>query len=303
MPEVTQWGRECSVQLGEILIEVKPTEPSLRVAFVVERELGDEPPRADVAIWGLAEATRAELEQTPDLPCEIKAGYAGASSNLFLGVLRKAESIKQGSEWIFRAQVGDEVELEMAKGQKARATFKEGTPLATVLKELVKLTGLKKGNSDLLGIPFVSDLKFQSGIDKLEKSLSVYESALDELNVFCRSCGVIWSIRDGAFQGAIAGSFTALGPLLSKDTGLIEPSPRINDKGHAIGTALLNPELVPGVGFTVESKRVNGQFICAQTRHSGDTHGASDWRVEWRGVPSGGFGKYLAQRYNVTSLP
>jgi hypothetical protein len=300
---VAQWGRECSVQVGEMLVEHKPKEPSLRIAFQVERELGEEPPRADVAIWGLSADTRAELEQVPDLPCEIKAGYEGGSSSLFVGVLRKSESVRQGPEWIFRAQVGDVVELERDKGAKARKTFAEGTPLATVLKELVKLSGLKPGNSNLLGVPFVSDLKFQSGTDKLEKSLSVYDSALDELNVFCRSCGIVWSIQGGAFQGAIAGTFTALGPLLSPDTGLIEPSPRINDKGHVIGTALLNPSMIPGVGFVVESRKVNGQYICAQTRHIGDTHGATDWRVEWRGVPPGGFGAYLSQRYNVTSLP
>jgi hypothetical protein len=303
MPEVTQWGRSCTVQVGDVRVEVQPNQENLRVAFVVDRELGEVPPKAEIAIWGLSEATRDKLEQQPELPCSIDAGYQDSTSNLFVGFLRRSESVREGADWIFRASVADDVAKEETKKQKARLTFKEGTSLADVLKGLVKAAGLKPGNSGLLGVPFVSELKLSSGTDKLEKSLSVYGEALDELAYFCRSIGVIWSIEDNAFKGQIAGTFVSLGPLITKDTGLIEPQPRINEKGHVIGTCLLLPELRPGVGFTVGSRRVNGQFICVQTKHSGDTHSPSDWKTEWRGVPPGGFGAVLSERYRFAAQP
>jgi hypothetical protein len=260
--DTLQWQRVCTVQVGDVRVEVKPNVENLHVAFLVERELGGTPPKAELAIWGLKEPVRDALEQQPALPCSIDAGYADNSSNLFTGILRKSESIREGPDWIFRASVIDECAKEETKKQKARLTFKEGTALADVLKQLVKAAGLKPGNSALLGVPFVSELKFSSGTDKLEKSLSVYGDAMDELAYFARSVGVVWSIEDNAFQGQIAGTFVSLGPLINKDHGLIEPQPRVNDKGHVLGTCLLLPELRPGVGFVCESKRVNGQFIC-----------------------------------------
>lgn len=303
MAETVQWGRECSVQIGELLVEAKPREDSLRVAFVVDRELGSVPPRAQVAIWGLSESTRNSLEQQSELPCAISAGYDGASANIFTGLLGKGESRREGTDWVFAATVKDECQKADTIKQKARVTFKEGAELKTVLVGLVKTAGLKPGNCGMLGIPFVSELRYQSGTDKLEKSLSVYGDGLDELGYFCRSIGVVWSVDDGAFRGQIAGAIMAPGPMISKDTGLIEPQPRFNEKGHVIGTALLLPELRPGVGFTLQSRRASGQFIAAQTRHSGDTHGANDWKVEFRGVPPDGFGAVLAERWRYGAQP
>ncbi len=294
---VTQWGRECRVQVDTMVVTAKANEPSLRVAFVVERELGEVPPRAEIQIYGLSEATRNKLEETANLTCSIDAGYTGHTSSLFVGVMRRSESIKQGPDWVFRASVGDPQQITEESKKKARATFQKETSNLTILQQLIRLAGLKPGNSSKLG-ESSGDLKFSSGADKIEKSLSIYGLPLDELGYFCRSIGVVWSIEDGAFKGAVAGTPYGPGPLLNSNTGLIE-QPRINDQGHVLGYALLLPELRPGIGFTVESRRVNGQYIAVQTKHSGDTHSLNNWQVEFRGIPPGGFGELSAKRYQA----
>ena len=294
---VTQWGRECRVQVGTVVVRATSDQDSLRVAFVVERELGEVPPRAEIQIYGLSEATRNKLEETPNLTCSIDAGYTGHISSLFTGVMRRTESIKQGTDWVFRASVGDPVQITEESKKKAKATFQKETPNITILSQLIKLAGLKAGNSGKLS-GSSSELKFSSGADRIEKALSIYGSPLEELGYFCRSIGIIWSIEDGAFKGAIAGTPYGPGPLLNSHTGLIE-QPRINDQGHVLGYALLLPELRPGIGFTVESRRVSGQFIAVQTKHSGDTHATNDWQVEFRGVPPGGFGSLVSKRYQA----
>jgi hypothetical protein len=299
----SQWGRELTVSLGDLEFTHTMTEPSFRCSFLVEREFGATPPRCELAIWGLSEDTRAKLESTAQLPCSIEAGYTGGAGLVFEGIVRKGTSTKEGADWIFRATASDEASQQSTEKRKARVNFKEGTPLSDVLKGLVKAAGLKPGNVALLGIPFVSDIKLAGGADKLEKSIAVYGDGLEELDNFTRSCGIIWLNDDGVFKGANAGMFTAPGPLLSYKTGLVHPPPRFNDKGHAVGQALLNPDLRPGVGFTVVSERVNGAFIASRTRHKGDTDASSDWIVEFVGVPPDGFNTYLAERYRGSSRP
>jgi hypothetical protein len=249
-------------------------------------------------VWGLSEENRSLLEQTPGIGFELNAGYQGKASLLFSSPLRKGESIKQGAEWIFRASSGDGEQLSTK--EKVSLTISKGTPLAAVLKQLVKACKLKPGNVDLLGIPFVSPLNLASGADKLEKSLSVYGSASDELDWFCKSVGIVYSKQDQTFKGSRAGvPYDILPDIISEESGLINPAPRFNDKGHCLVTALLIPELRPGMGFTVKSKRVNGTFIAAQTRHVLDSYGPQDWRVEVRGVPYDGWGALLTDRFKL----
>jgi hypothetical protein len=281
-----------------IKVSAKFGEPALRVSFAVTRETGPIPPKCEIAVWGLSRETRGRLEQTPELPCTVDAGYSGAASNLFTGVLRKSSSVREGADWIWRASV---IDGDKPTGQKASLTIAKGTPLKDVLVRLVKAAGLKPGNSSLLGIPFVSEVKYASGTDKLEKSLSVYGDAMDELAYFCASVGVIWAREDGAFKGSIAGTHYTVVLPTSKETGLIEPLPKIDDKGHAIGTSLLRPDIRPGVLLPVKSATVNGSFIIVQTKHIGDPHVSNDWRVEWRGVPPGSFGKFLSERFRIQS--
>jgi hypothetical protein len=294
---VDQWGHELHAQIGDIAIDCLATDADiLHVSFDVKRELGQIPPSCALAVWGLSEDTHAEIKATPELAATVSAGYMGAAKELFTGRVRKVETVRQGTDWILLVNSGDA--SEKTEKEKARLSIKEGTPNADVLKQLVKACGLKPGNSDLLGIPFATDLKFASGEDKLTRALSVNGSAIDELHYFCRSVGVVWSIEDGAFKGAIAGTPVAPGPLITKDTGLIEPMCHLDEKGHVVGTSLMLPELRPGVGFTVQSKLITGQFICVQVTHSGDTH-ANKWISQWRGVPPDGFGTVLSERYKV----
>jgi hypothetical protein len=60
--------------------------------------------------------------------------------------------------------------------------------------------------------------------------------------------------------------------------------PQIDKNGKIVGKALLNPDLLPGRVFRVESTRVTGNFLCEKTQHKGTSDGG-DWFVEFVGAP------------------
>lgn len=51
------------------------------------------------------------------------------------------------------------------------------------------------------------------------------------------------------------------------------------------GVCLLQPDLIPGVPFRVESQAFTGNLVCLKTVHVGDTHSTDQWIVQWTGRP------------------
>jgi hypothetical protein len=51
------------------------------------------------------------------------------------------------------------------------------------------------------------------------------------------------------------------------------------------GVCLLQPDLIPGVPFRVESEAFTGNLVCLKTVHVGDSHSTDQWIVQWTGRP------------------
>lgn len=275
-----QFGRRATLELGDLKIEQKPFTRGLRFSFSVSRDKTEIPNSAEVQIWGLATEERQRLESQTELTCRISAGYGETPGQIFFGVVQHAETIRDGADRILRVDLDEEGGNEYMSKEVAYAAAK-GTPLKTILQALIGATGQKLGNASQLSPAFLS-----SGSTVTESGFVAHGSAVFELNLFCRACGIDWSFQDGQFTGAIRGqAYRKDGPLFRPDTGLIDV--RLDRRGNVEGKALLTPDLRPGVGFRVESERVTGEFIASATTHEGDNYDEGRWHVVFHGIPFG----------------
>jgi hypothetical protein len=280
LAQVEQFGRRATLELGTLKIEQKPFVRGLRFSFTIERDKTEMPNSAEVKVWGLSAAERQKLEAQTDLTCRIHAGYGENPGQIFFGVVQDAETIIDGADRILRV-VLDEEGGDKYMTKEVSYSAGKGTSLKSVLQALIAATGMKLGNATHLNPKFIS-----SGSDKLEMGFVAHGSAVFELNLFCLSCGIDWSFQDGQFTGALRGeAYRKDGPLFNSATGLTDV--RLDKRGNVEGKAQLSPDLMPGVGFRVESEAVDGEFIASATTHSGDNYDEGNWHVMFHGIPYG----------------
>lgn len=275
------FGRSFVVELGDVRLEMKPPAASLRVAFSVERDKSEIPNNVELAIWNLSPATRARLEQLRELSCRIHAGYGENPPHLFTGIVTHVESTREprSGDWMLRVSAGDG--QDKYTKNRVNLSFAKGTPVHAVLRQLVAATGLQAGN-----LAQLTDVAFASGAKELETAYVAHGSAAFELQVFADSLGIDWSFQDGKFVGAVKGQpYGGQGPLLNAASGLLEA--RLDEYGNVEGRALLMADLIPGVGFQVETSRFKGDFVCVATVHTGDNFDEQNWTVEFHGIPLG----------------
>lgn len=262
---------------------------SLRIAFSVERDHKRAPNNAEVAIWNLSRSNQQALAKLTVVPVQLEAGYADSTGVLFKGDLRCARTRREGTDFVTRVSAGDgESKIRVARISK---TFKAGTPIGDVIAELGKSLGVGVGNLNQF-----RGARLRNGDATLKRPLTVAGASSDELERFCRSCGLEWSVQAGVLQlrenGLPVGSDR--GPLLRADTGLVgdvetERATKTENgavKGQQIvsGSCLMRADLVPGRSLRVESREFTGNLVCVRTVHAGDSH-AEGWNVEWSGVP------------------
>jgi hypothetical protein len=281
MADKRQFGRVFIIELGDLKLEMRPPAPALRVAFSVERDKTEIPNNVELAIWNLSDETRARLEQQREMVCRVQAGYGDEPSQLFVGVVTRVESTwdNRSGDWMLRVSAGDG--QDKYQNSKVNRSFAKGTPVHTVLKQLVAATGLASGNVSQL-----SHVTLANGAKELEGPYTAHGSAVFELQVFADSLGIDWSFQDGQFVGAKKGQpYAGQGPLITSSTGLLDA--RLDELGNVEGTALLLPDLLPGVGFRVEAERFSGDFVCVASTHSGDNFDEQNWTVQFHGIPLG----------------
>lgn len=262
---------------------------ALRIAFNVERDHKRAPNNAEVAIWNLSRSNQQALAKLTVVPVQLEAGYADSTGVIFKGDLRTARTRREGTDFVTRVSAGDgESKIRVARIGK---TFKAGTPIGDVIAELGKSLGVGIGNLNQF-----RGARLKNGDATLKRPLTVAGASSDELERFCRSCGLEWSVQAGVLQlrenGLPVGSDR--GPLLRADTGLVgdvetERATKTENgvvKGQQIvsGSCLMRADLVPGRSFRVESREFIGNLVCVRTVHAGDSH-AEGWTVDWTGVP------------------
>ncbi len=303
---VVQFRRAFEAEFGSVKISCLAGETTLRLKFVVDRDKLPWPNSAELAVWNLNADNRAKLTAGGAVAAKIQAGYQGNVKQIFYGLLDIVEHEKDTNtgDWITRMSASDCG--EKIKQARVTASFNKGATVLSVLKTILKPLGLGEGNLS----SFTLDPAL---LRTLPHGGSLHGNAAEELAYFLRSAGLEFSIQDGKLQFCKIGEGApnTEGPLLSANTGMVnapklsrEKQTDLTKKGKAKtpntittvfgeqvdlvttveATCLLQPALVPGVPFRIESENVNGDFLAVATRHSGDTH-EQDWYTQVKGVP------------------
>lgn len=303
-----QFRRAFVAEFGDVKIAALAGERTLRVRFSVERDKLPWPNNAELAVYNLSENTRAKLTQGGSVVGRIQAGYEGDVKQIFFGLLDIIEHEKEGPTWITRMSASDCG--EKIKQAKVNTTFAKGTTVSAVIRTILKPLGLGEGNlSSFAGDPELTRTLPHGG--------ALVGNAVEELAYFLRAANLEFSIQDGKLQFTKIGRGipNTTGPLIAPTTGMVgsaklvretvteltrkKRNPKSAFQGNTIETAfgetvdlittveckcLLNPELVPGVPFKVQSATTHGEFVACATRHTGDTDDL-DWYTEAKGIP------------------
>lgn len=263
------FGRKVQLQAGTQLFE------KLRIAFKVRRSLSKNPHPAEIQIYNLGSQSRAAF-QTKGLKLILAAGYAESFGQIWSGELRTVSHVKDRADWIAKAAGGDSENL--IRTARISKSYRAGTPIATVIRDVAKATGLGLGNLETaLGNPF------RGGLTQYANGTSVYGQATEQLYNILRAVGLNYSVQDGQLQiltdkGALPGTVFSL----SASTGLIG-SPEICEEGEGPKKkrvlkvkALMNHQIVPGGTIQVDALNKKGFYRVQTVTHTGDSHG-SDW--------------------------
>lgn len=274
MTSVKQFDRKCRITVGPEGGSGVLVDEQFRVAFRMQRTIGQEINSSNVEIYGLNEDTRTKFLE-PDQVCRLEAGYKDNVEVLGIADITRAIVRYEPPDIVTEIQLGDGAKA--LRDRKVNLSFEAGASAQRVLDRLAQELALGER---------ATGVQVQGAY---REGVSFSGTAKDALNRVTRRAGVIWSIQNGDLQ--ISDRQLAnqgRGVLLRPSTGLIRsPEPLQDDEqeteqrrgaGYRLWS-LLNPKLIPGDRVVVESKAVEGTFRIDSVEHTGDTRG-NDWTSE-----------------------
>jgi hypothetical protein len=250
----------------------------LACEFNVEKRLDSRPNTCELGIFNLSPDHRGELSakaaaaKKKKVVVEVEAGYEGNVSRIFRGDLRFAFHKREGADIKTTIEAGDgEFSVSRAKIFKSWAP---GTPVSTVLSDVVGALGLGKGN-----LAQATIAEFLGGGTAFVGGTACSGRAMKELTRITQSLGLQWSIQDGTLQFLSTGqALQGTAVLLSSSTGMIG-APDIDQKGIVKVRSLLQPDIFPGRKIKLDAAELQGFYRAEKCRYTGDTYG-NDWYVD-----------------------
>lgn len=280
-------NRSCTVTVGTTQITNIAEQKGLDVWFTVRRSLKPgEPNTCDLRIYNLSDDSRKSIEAAAQplpqpgggastataTPVEIVAGYDNATSTIFLGEMRAAQTVTDGPDTVTELTTGDGDQAMVLS--RSTTCFGAGANAYNVALQLLGDAKIGQGNIITVATTLRSAKLYQKGV-------VLKGNSWDHLVDLARGCGLEVSVQSGVAQ------WTSLGqPLpgqaysLSSDSGLIG-SPTVDTKGVLSCEVLMLPGLQPGSPIVLDAKYVKGQFRIVSMETVGDVSG-NDWvhRIE-----------------------
>lgn len=251
----------------------------LRFAFRIEKSLKPRANQAEIRIWNLSEETRKRFEK--DVYVALEAGYGADVSTIFVGNLNKVDHVRQGPNWVTSVRVGDgSKEIKQAR---VNTSFRPGTRPEEVVRTLVERmtqsfsssgfnVKLAAGNA----ITKARQGDTQGALKELTQGFVAVGGAFDELTRIGNNMGYDVSIQDKQLLFLGANETDGKKEIqLSPTTGLVG-SPELAEQQHLKARSLLNGELRPGRGVSLQSDAFKGRYRIERVTVQGDTHG-TDW--------------------------
>lgn len=271
------FDRSATITVGTVQIDNVGQQIGLDIWASVRRSLRPkESNTCDLRIWNLSEDSRKAIESAAQpspgpaqpggtntiVPVKVVAGYVGATSTLFLGEMRSAQTMTDGPDTVTELQTGDGDAAAIMS--RMSASFGAGSSAYSVAKQLLKAMGLGSGNIESFAAILRGSPLYQHGA-------VLKGNALAMLNDLAASCALEVSLQGGVPQFAALGQPVGSSAyLLSSDTGLIG-SPSIDTKGTLSCTTLLLPGIRPGAPIQMDSLYVTGLFRVISVESTIDT--------------------------------
>ncbi len=250
------------------------------VAFDVEKRHDGKPNTATLKIWNLNPDHRGEIlskaaaAKKKKVLVQIEAGYDGPSgvSRIFRGDMRLAFHERNGPDIITNVEAGDgEFSISRAKISKS---WGPGTPVATVLSDIVGELGEGQGN-----LAQASIAQFLGGGAAFVGGTACSGKAVHELTRITRSLGLEWSIQDGTLQFLSTGKALESAAVLVSDTTGMVGSPNLDHKGRLNVRTLMIPDVFPGRKIELDAAELQGFYRVEACKYTGDTAG-TDWYID-----------------------
>lgn len=276
--------REVSLNVGGTLIRTrfgrdKEAAPILKLAFKVVRSLKKEPNAAEISVYNLTKANRVAFQEE-DIETELEAGYIDNVSQIFKGKLDFAENKLAGRDWVTTLQTSDSG--KSFRSARINTSIKGPANIGDVLQAAGSALGINVGNL----AEKVREGSIRGALSEFTNGIVLSGKAEQVFDKVVKSMGYSWSIQDGQLQ------ILAPTEVVREDAVLLRPgtgmigTPEPGEKGFVKARSLLQPDLVPGRKFKIESVNddVNGFFRAEKCTFVGDTWG-NDWYVDVEGKP------------------
>lgn len=283
------------VHEAEITIDRYGVE-GLRCAGKILRTLKPAPNKCELTVWNLAPGTRKEIEELRTsergIPVKIKIGYTGQLTQVWLGDLRTAISVREPPDWKTLLSSGDGEKAH--RESRIAQSFGPGTTLDTALRAVVKVLqkNLAGGDKRIQRQvdALISSVKMK-GVGKiLASGIVLHGSAPKVLTDLCNSAGLEWSIQDSQIVILNRGDAlknTAI--LVEGDASTAEDaerggtnligSPDVDAEGVVSFRMLISPDAIPGSLVQLRSERVSGLHRIEKTTTEFDTHMPDMWQI------------------------
>ncbi len=243
----------------------------LRVQAKIKKSVRLEPGTSEISVYNMTPAHRAQVRQR-GLPILLSAGYTNTLGQIYEGVIRFADSVRQGPDWVTKIQCGDgEVSYRFARLSQSwgPTTMQQvATALVNILGPQAQITGQTLATMTV----------------QFPRGYHVSGPASLALDKLLEGFGYEWHFESGRVvvlkQGQTTGE-TAV--LLSRNTGLVgspehgTPDPqKPAASSHTLKVkSLLLPTLKPGGLVQVQADGIGATtpaFFRAQTvEHEIDT--------------------------------
>lgn len=290
IPSFQIFNRSSTIVVGTTKIDNIGRQRGLDVEFQIKTSLKpNEPNTCDLKINNLSEATRKALEQASTplkgitappngtakiVPVRIDAGYVGHTSNVFLGEMRSAQTVTDGSNNTTELNTGDGDDALVL--QRINASLPAGTTATAAIKALLGQMGCGLGN--LMAAPIQAALK---ATPIYQKGVVLKGNATDHLVDLCASVGLEFSLQGGQAQ------FLSLGQPLGGDAYLLTPqtglvgSPTVDTKGVLSCVSFILPGIKCGGPIVLQDANANGLYRIISLEIEGSTFG-NNWycRIE-----------------------